>query len=204
MATTNTPNAERRAFERVPHHARAILSTGQGEVQAAVLDMSVGGLGLRTSGPVRCGEFVRVRLPLDPGDGRDWVDPDAVVVRVVPNPDTGMSTVGLAFCELSERIREQLADRVSASHLAAAARARACSSGRVSPTAPAPGPGASTHASDEIAAERQALRDLVVGAPPPARRRPSARSAPSRLFAALASAFGPRTKPTSARTKARR
>jgi len=105
--------AERRAFERVRHTGEAALSTGRGEVLAEILDVSIAGLGVETSGTLRLGEFVRVRLALGLGTAGTQVDPDAFVARVEPGREPGRSIVGLSFYDLSPGTLALLLDQVA-------------------------------------------------------------------------------------------
>ncbi len=104
---------ERRAFERVRHTGEAALSTGRGEVLAEIVDVSIAGLGIETSGTLRLGEFVRVRLALGLGTGDTQVDPDAFVARVEPGSAPGRSVVGLSFYDLSPSTLALLWDQVA-------------------------------------------------------------------------------------------
>ncbi|MGH1347017.1 MAG: PilZ domain-containing protein [Nannocystales bacterium] len=101
MVPPSQPTSERRAFVRVPHRVRAILSTRLGEVAAEVVDLSEGGVGVEISGELRSSDFVRVLLPLAPGDdSSEWVDPDALVARVHGVTGSGRRRIGLSFFQL--------------------------------------------------------------------------------------------------------
>lgn len=104
---------ERRAFERVRHAGQAAVSTGRGEVLAKIVDVSIAGLGVETSGTLRLGEFVRVRLPLGSGAQDTQIDPDAFVARVEPGPLPGSCTVGLSFYDLSPATLMMLSEQVA-------------------------------------------------------------------------------------------
>jgi len=103
---------ERRDFARAPHRASAVLATGHGDVPAEVVDVSVGGLGLRLTGTIFQGEFVRVRVQLPTKDGLTWFDPDAVVSRV--QQGARAAAVGLRFVDPPSVLQRALAARVSA------------------------------------------------------------------------------------------
>ncbi|MCR9160278.1 MAG: PilZ domain-containing protein [Nannocystaceae bacterium] len=152
MVSGNNPAAEgpeRRTHARVLHTARAVLSTGRGEFVGDVVDLSVGGLAVNLAANVRPGEFVRVRLPLQPGDDTQWIDPDAVVVRVAEGP--GYRTVGLSFHGLACGLREQLAE-----HVEVALQEQA-------PLPQTPTQRFTARPRGDLDVERQALRDAVVG-----------------------------------------
>ncbi len=176
MADRKTPDNERRAHPRVPHPTRAVLSTGRGELVADVFDVSVGGVGLDLEGDVHRGEFVRVRLPLQPEDDTEWVDPDAVVVRVKPNAKTGRNTVGLSFHQLAADTKQEIAQRVAAA---------------------APVPETPTQRfmakprGEDAEAARRALRDAVAGSPAP----PRERRKPSAFVQRLSQLFARRSEP---------
>lgn len=127
MAPAQKQALDRRAFTRVPHPARAVFSTGRGELEATVVDLSVGGVQLEVRGALEPGEFVRVRLPLSPGDETSWVDPGALVARSRTHGHGGACTVGLSFLGLSPAVLRRLSNRVaeglSAKHAIAGARA---------------------------------------------------------------------------------
>ena len=150
MASRMKPAAERRAYDRVPHSARAVISTAHGELAANVVDLSAGGLGVETTHPLVPGEFVRVRLPLGSDDGEVWVDPDALVVRVEPRPIHGKTRAGLSFYDLPADTLRRLVDSMSPARRAPTPE----------PMRPLP-----PRARADPAAERQALRDAV--RPPP-------------------------------------
>ncbi|MBV1861672.1 MAG: PilZ domain-containing protein [Nannocystaceae bacterium] len=105
--------AERRAFERVRHTGEAALATGRGEVLGKILNVSIAGLGVETSGTLRLGEFVRVRLALGQGAEDTQIDPDAFVARVEPSTRAGRSIVGLSFYDLSPATLTMLSDQVA-------------------------------------------------------------------------------------------
>lgn len=113
MIPSRPHSAERRAFERVHHAGEAAVATGRGEVLAKILDVSIAGLGVETSGALRVGEFVRVRLPLGRGPQTSQVDPDAFVARVEPGSGPGRSRVGLSFYDLSPATLALLVDQVA-------------------------------------------------------------------------------------------
>ena len=141
---------ERRAHARVTHVAQAVLSTGRGEFIGDVVDVSEGGLGVNVAANIHRGEFVRVRLPLRPHDDAHWIDPDAVVVRVTERAEH--RTLGLSFHGLPAPMREQLAQHVE-----------------IALQEQAPLPETPTQRfiakprGEDPEAERQALRDAVVG-----------------------------------------
>jgi|GEM_PF-2394638 len=190
MAPRKKPGIERRAFERVPHNTRAVLSTGRGELVADVLDVSVGGIGMEVSGPVHSGEFVRVRLPLRPTEDAEWIDPDALVVRAAPNPATGKNSVGLSFFGLPPVTLQLIADRVSASLDASA-------DGPPTPVALGPTP-AATDTPAKAPPARLAAR-TPVRHPPTPRETPAARATPAPRPARTGTQEAPRVRPPTTR-----
>ena len=82
--------------------------TTHGALSAKIFDLSVGGLGLRMTGTVACGEFVRVRVQLPTARGPMWFDPDAIVARV------HRDTVGLSLVTPPPNLVQALAAHVSA------------------------------------------------------------------------------------------
>lgn len=184
---------DRRAFTRVPHTARAVVSTGDGEVEAKVVDLSVAGLQLEVRSTLERGEFVRVRLPLSPGDETSWVDPDALVVRTEPSPIYGCSRVGLSFLAVSPAVLQRLSDRV-----AQALAEEDASTDSPAPAAPAAEAGAHRPApkknpSPAMSASRAAQ---------PRNRQPNASKPPHRAPPSAA-ANGPTKKPGIVETLAR-
>lgn len=113
MVPRNKQAHDRRAFARVSHDTPAVISTARGEVEATVIDISVAGLQLEFRGPLDSGEFVRVRFPVVRGEQSSWIDPDAIVVRTVPDPTTGHNKVGLSFLALAPAVLQRLSDRVA-------------------------------------------------------------------------------------------
>lgn len=175
MAPETKQAQDRRAFTRVPHNARAVISTGCGEVEATVVDLSVAGLQLKVRSVLDRGEFVRVRLPLSPGDEGSWVDPDALVVRTQPSSTYGCSTVGLSFLALPPAVLQRLSDRVAETLAAEHASNEATSP--PNPPAPAADPGAAKPALEKAqpraksapqAAQRDARPSKPSEAPHPA------------------------------------
>lgn len=186
MVSGTKPAAERRAHARVVHAARAVLSTSRGEVVGDVFDVSVGGLGVTVEADIQPGEFVRVRLPLQPDHDAEWIDPDAVVVRVAPGP--GSSTVGLSFHALPDATQEQLAQ-----HVELALREQA-----PLPETPTQRFIAKPRGEDPEA-ERQALRDAVAGSTSPPRGGPRSPMAGwlARIFGRRGRAEAPTDTPAS-------
>lgn len=174
MVSGTKPGTERRAHARVVHSARAVLSTKHGEFVGDVLDVSVGGLGVTVDANIQPGEFVRVRLPLQPDADAQWIDPDAVVVRVANG--SGSTTLGLSFHALADATQEQLAQHVEF----------ALSDQAPLPETPTQRFTAKTRGDDPEAA-RQALRDAVAGPAAPSRS-----SAGSPFSGWLARIFGRR------------
>ncbi len=94
---------ERRAHRRVKLTARAALHDGGMEADAACIDLSMGGLGLRAGG-FSIGSTVKIGIELEPGV---WVRADAEIVRAEQD------FVGLRFVELEQKALMAILSRVA-------------------------------------------------------------------------------------------
>jgi hypothetical protein len=110
MVSGTKPATERRAHARVVHFAHAVLSTRRGEVVGDVFDVSVGGLGVTVEADIHPGEFVRVRLPLQP-DTKSTPEPKAPVVAPRPRPPTRDDLQGLIRASMEHVADERRRDK---------------------------------------------------------------------------------------------
>lgn len=190
MAPPSQPSSDRRAFSRVPHRVRAVLSTRHGEVTAEVVDLSVGGLGVEITGELRNNDFVRILLPLAPDDdSSEWVDPDALVTGVHGTTASGQTRLGLSFFQMPKATLRRIAAIVAK---------RLEEQPKVRDTAPAPEPKRPTPAATvPPPASKATTRELPKVAPAaiPARSVTPKRNAPAKPKAPPAKPKAPPAKP---------
>ncbi len=87
------------------------MTTNRGDTTAAMIDVDLSSLRVRTSREVDPGEFARLRFCIGTGPTATWLSPDAVVQTVQSNGTAFLCT--LALVRLDEHDRARLAAHVA-------------------------------------------------------------------------------------------